>query len=27
VLVTHEQDLAARCDRILHMHAGRLVAP
>jgi putative ABC transport system ATP-binding protein len=27
VLVTHEQELAARCDRILHMHAGRLVAP
>jgi putative ABC transport system ATP-binding protein len=26
VLVTHEQDLAARCDRILHMHAGRLVS-
>jgi putative ABC transport system ATP-binding protein len=26
VLVTHEQDLAQRCDRILHMHAGRLVA-
>jgi putative ABC transport system ATP-binding protein len=25
VLVTHEQDLAARCNRILHMHAGRLV--
>jgi len=25
VLVTHEQDLAQRCDRILHMHAGRLV--
>jgi putative ABC transport system ATP-binding protein len=27
VLVTHEQPLAARCDRILHMHAGRLVTP
>jgi putative ABC transport system ATP-binding protein len=27
VLVTHEQELAERCDRILHMHAGRLVAP
>jgi putative ABC transport system ATP-binding protein len=27
VLVTHEQPLAARCDRILHMHAGRLVSP
>jgi putative ABC transport system ATP-binding protein len=26
VLVTHEQPLAARCDRILHMQAGRLVA-
>jgi len=25
VLVTHEQDLAQRCDRSLHMHAGRLV--
>ncbi|HTC54241.1 MAG TPA: ABC transporter ATP-binding protein [Steroidobacteraceae bacterium] len=25
VLVTHEQELAQRCDRILHMHAGRLV--
>ena len=27
VLVTHEQPLATRCDRILHMQAGRLVAP
>jgi putative ABC transport system ATP-binding protein len=27
VLVTHEQPLAARCDRILQMHAGRLVTP
>jgi putative ABC transport system ATP-binding protein len=27
VLVTHEQALARRCDRILHMEAGRLVAP
>jgi len=27
VLVTHEQELAARCNRILHMHAGRLVEP
>jgi putative ABC transport system ATP-binding protein len=27
VLVTHEQTLARRCDRILHMEAGRLVAP
>jgi putative ABC transport system ATP-binding protein len=26
VLVTHEQDLAARCGRTLHMHAGRLVS-
>jgi putative ABC transport system ATP-binding protein len=26
VLVTHEQPLAARCDRILHMEAGRMVA-
>jgi len=26
VLVTHEQVLARRCDRILHMEAGRLVA-
>jgi putative ABC transport system ATP-binding protein len=26
VLVTHEQELAQRCDRILHMHAGRLVS-
>jgi putative ABC transport system ATP-binding protein len=26
VLVTHEQALARRCDRILHMEAGRLVA-
>jgi putative ABC transport system ATP-binding protein len=25
VLVTHEQVLAARCDRILHMDAGRMV--
>jgi putative ABC transport system ATP-binding protein len=27
VLVTHEEPLAARCDRILHMDAGRLVTP
>jgi len=27
VLVTHEQPLAVRCDRILHMEAGRMVAP
>jgi putative ABC transport system ATP-binding protein len=26
VLVTHEQPLAARCDRILRMDAGRMVA-
>ncbi len=26
VLVTHESALAARCDRILHMDGGRLVA-
>ncbi len=24
VLVTHDTELAARCDRILHMHSGRL---
>jgi putative ABC transport system ATP-binding protein len=24
VLVTHDPDLAARCDRILHMEAGRV---
>ena len=27
VLVTHEQVLAGRCSRILHMDAGRLVTP
>ena len=27
VLVTHEQVLAARCDRLLQMDAGRLVTP
>ena len=27
VLVTHEQVLAQRCNRVLHMHAGRLVTP
>ena len=26
VLVTHDKTLAARCDRIIHMDAGRLVA-
>lgn len=25
VLVTHDQELAARCDRIFNLHAGRLV--
>lgn len=27
VLVTHDKTLAARCDRIIEMDAGRLVAP
>jgi putative ABC transport system ATP-binding protein len=24
ILVTHDTELAARCDRVLHMHSGRL---
>ena len=27
ILVTHDESLAARCDRVLHMQAGRLVEP
>jgi putative ABC transport system ATP-binding protein len=27
VLVTHDTELAARCDRVLHMHSGRIAAP
>jgi putative ABC transport system ATP-binding protein len=26
VLVTHDSELAARCDRVLHMHSGRVVS-
>ena len=27
VLVTHDRNIAARCDRQLHIEAGRLLAP
>ena len=27
VLVTHDRELAARCDRVLHMHSGRIEEP
>jgi putative ABC transport system ATP-binding protein len=27
VLVTHDTALAARCDRVLHMHSGRIEQP
>jgi putative ABC transport system ATP-binding protein len=26
ILVTHDTELAARCDRVLHMHSGRLAS-
>jgi putative ABC transport system ATP-binding protein len=26
VLVTHDTELAARCDRVLHMHSGRITS-
>jgi putative ABC transport system ATP-binding protein len=27
ILVTHDTELAARCDRVLHMHSGRIESP
>jgi putative ABC transport system ATP-binding protein len=27
VLVTHDTALAARCDRVLHIHSGRIEEP